>query len=706
MDTDIHLDTSWCPVCDCAILPKRFTIPVDLLQTGSSTAIKTSQTTRTKNGTIKARAGGLVQGTGRVRPALNRAASTRGKTASQQQQQLIEEPTPAVRTKTVIDQAQTPLYCSEECRKRDLEESWPVTPAPARDVLDGHRRSSRIRLGAHPAQINPARASPPPPSPTLPPVPPNSWRAPMGLKARDLELNFDELAASIQEADEHSDSSSATGTSFTTSDRSPVEERDSIDTSNLYTDPPPPPLAPLPLHPHRPSAPVVPPGANRTQSHPLFEGGIMMAAKRLQALLASDVSDDEKTRAERRAAEEQQRKVEARLSRYDVTGEYARSSSSERDKKRQEVPAIDPMRWTELVYNYRSGSSSPPSNPGIPSTHRRASDSDPSKRIRSPGAPSRTQSALELYAKYPLFARSTSNTAPRKTNKSSASLATTFAPAYGVTLSSSTSITSSTSSVSGRTAGASALTIPGVDPELYAGKRLGGGPRRPIAKGVEKQLLVPDVLLRPTLPVSSSLPTGMSPPSRLSSEMKRSGSEANVSRKSGRSASVLGSVNEGDVEGVQGVWHRPEEGSEDSRSSVTRSSTSDQESRSRRGKKSRSSKSGSRQPIAEESSWSYENSGPVYDAMPAIPVKQTRYEEAFVPDEPSPEGEEEYIERSALHARDIELSRRAVCEVKRRRGERNGKAGWWVEKEWEVTVIPERKRLFLFGGSKGNGKRN
>ena len=106
-----------------------------------------------------------------------------------------------------------------------------------------------------------------------------------------------------------------------------------------------------------------------------------------------------------------------------------------------------------------------------------------------------------------------------------------------------------------------------------------------------------------------------------------------------------------------------------------------------------------------EPTWSYENSGPVYDAMPPVPVKQRRYEEVFVPDVAPAESEGTYIQRSALHARDIELSRNAIREVGRRRGEHKGRSGWWVEKEWEVTVIPERKRLFLFGGSKPAGRR-
>ncbi|OCB88158.1 hypothetical protein A7U60_g4675 [Sanghuangporus baumii] len=716
--TDIHLDTSWCPVCECEIPPRRLQVPVPppLTAVTSGAAVKSSMTTRGKNGTIKARSG-LVQGTGRTRPALNRANSTRGKVS-----QVVEEP---VRTRTVIDPEPTPLYCSEECRMRDLEDSWPVVQPSAHAVLDAptSRRPSRVRLDAHPSQINPACASPPPPSPTLPPVPPNSLRIPMNFKSREGELSPSDLSAFIQEADEHSDSSSATGTSFTASDRSPIEEFDINDNSNLYTDPQPPPLMPLPLHPHRPSAPVARPGANRNYSEALkYDRGVMMTAKRLQEMIASDAMDDERTRAEKREREEKQRKETERLRRWDFTGEMSRSSSNDREKnkKKEEGQKFDPLRWTEVIYQYNATTSSNPSpaSPGIPSTHRRASDTERSKVVvRAPDAPNRTQSALELYAKYPLFVHSASGNASGKATKSSASLATSYAPAYGITASSSSNSvrSSATSGVTARTPGASALTLPGVDPELYAGKRL-AGPRRQIAEGLEGKLCLPDVLLRPpTSQLSSSLPSGSDPRAPRSSTgvMRRSGSEASVSgKKSGRSASTLGAVRESE-EMENGVWRCQEEGSEDSRSSATRSSTSEREWRGRDKKgKSRASSSGKERPVVEAAptAWNYDTRGPLFDAVPPLPETRIRFEEFFVPDPlpsedpPATTFENEhvgcYIKISTLHKRDNELSRRPIRELGRRRGQHEGRTGWWIEKEWEVRAIPERKKLFLFGGAK------
>ena len=118
--------------------------------------------------------------------------------------------------------------------------------------------------------------------------------------------------------------------------------------------------------------------------------------------------------------------------------------------------------------------------------------------------------------------------------------------------------------------------------------------------------------------------------------------------------------------------------------------------------------------------WSYDNiEGPQYDTMPALPVKQTRYEEVFIPDDYEPAAVSDptlsatsaiscdekkpcpfYIEVMTIHSRDQEVSRREIREVGRRRGSHAGKDGTWIEKEWEVLAIPERKRLFLFGGTR------
>ena len=112
--------------------------------------------------------------------------------------------------------------------------------------------------------------------------------------------------------------------------------------------------------------------------------------------------------------------------------------------------------------------------------------------------------------------------------------------------------------------------------------------------------------------------------------------------------------------------------------------------------------------------WSYENlDGPKYETMPPVPVLQRRLEEVFIadadptnpsnPDAPTstptsaPPKEELIIH--PFHVHDVEISRvETKSEVSRRRGVHEGRSGWFVEKEWAVTAIPERKRLFLFAG--------
>ncbi|KAH8105681.1 hypothetical protein DFH11DRAFT_1833904 [Phellopilus nigrolimitatus] len=680
-----------------------------------------------------------------------------------------------VRTRTVIDQSQTPLYCSEACRKKDLEWSWSVPMPSAREFFERDSSSDclkstesaqlatktkslgkekRVSLGAHPAQLNPAHKFPPSPSPVLPPVPPISWRVP------NLRDQF-ERAITLRLVRSDSDTSlSATRTSFTAipsaEEGSPEEER-SDGLSNLYTDTAPPPLSPLPLYPHCASAPST--SNTSADKRPLFEGGIFMAARRLQVIFRSGAADGEQAKEERRLREEQVKRREERRRAWDLTGEAEREARANRkvgkvETKPEEVETIDPARWSDLVYNY-GGNSNPSAPAGVISTHRRPSTgaaSDPQANannaetvrrplVRAPGAPTRTQSALELYAKYQRFVRapSSSSTSPAPRAKSNASLATSYAPAFGLVTSTSASKSASTksatTSVSDDThSGTSALTLPGVDPALYAGKKR-AAPRRVLAKG---KLLVPDVLLRST--VSASLPASSLAGPVSPAPMRRSGSEASVSGRSRRSAGALGSVREEGVEGeAEGTWHRPaEEMSEDwTGTSVTNASVT---SGSRKGHKSRSKrkerKGKSRAEMSaperrrmnmEARNWTYDNvERPVYDAMPAVPIKQTRYKEIFFPDplpatstslptslptaststaqestqEASAE-EKPYIETSALHARDIELACRAIREVGSRRGEHRGRTGLWVEKEWEVTVIPERKKFFLFGSGTG-----
>lgn len=181
---DIAFDTAWCPTCSRQILPKRIQVPLNPAPTAPTdaqqpqaapapppttpTAPAKGAITRNKTGTIRARtAGGLVHGTGRVKPngAIRRsplqksttlASATKDTNASAPPATAAPPPsptTPTVRHKTVIDQSPVPLYCSDECRLADLQSSAgiAINYHPDRDEIDRGR------------------------SPTLPPVPHNSF---------------------------------------------------------------------------------------------------------------------------------------------------------------------------------------------------------------------------------------------------------------------------------------------------------------------------------------------------------------------------------------------------------------------------------------------------------------------------------------------------------------------------------------------------
>lgn len=193
-------------------------------------------------GTIRPRGGGLVQGTGRVKPngALKRSDSTGATNKTRPaspQSQLQSQPKPSAPTKlrTVIDQGPIPLYCSDDCRMADL---------------------SRFN-GVLPINYNPDRASPP-----LPPVPHNSFDRPISCDSED----------------ESSSGSSLDSCLSSSSDVVPVSP--SIATlAAIYDFPPLPPPPPI-----IPTQPVV---STESELRNDYQGGVMMAAKRIQAALCA-----------------------------------------------------------------------------------------------------------------------------------------------------------------------------------------------------------------------------------------------------------------------------------------------------------------------------------------------------------------------------------------------------------------------------------
>ena len=270
---DMNYDESWCPTCDRQIMPKRFTVAVAVAQpeqppppappTPDSPSRKhqsilglppqltyplasknqqgdiTARTSRTRTGTMRPRGAGHGAGRVKLNGALKRSDSTTVANkirSSSPQSQIQPETKPAAPTKlrTVIDQGPIPLYCSDECRMADL---------------------SRFS-GTLPINYNPDQASPP-----LPPVPHNSFEQP------------------ICDSEDESSSGSSLDSCLSSSDIITVSP--SIATLAAMYDFPPLP-SPPPIIPVRSTAAIVPEFRND------YQGGVMMAAKRIQAALCAD----------------------------------------------------------------------------------------------------------------------------------------------------------------------------------------------------------------------------------------------------------------------------------------------------------------------------------------------------------------------------------------------------------------------------------
>lgn len=134
-------DTSWCPVCDRQIQPKRFLVPVapppipapaPPPSSPHSPALRRS----TKNsGTIRQRPG-LVNGTGRLKP-----------NGSLRQSKSPVPAPPPLKHRVVIDQGPTPLYCSDECQMADINHGLPHNFHPDREP----RSFSPVSFSSRPA---------------------------------------------------------------------------------------------------------------------------------------------------------------------------------------------------------------------------------------------------------------------------------------------------------------------------------------------------------------------------------------------------------------------------------------------------------------------------------------------------------------------------------------------------------------------------
>lgn len=268
---DMNYEESWCPTCDRQIMPKRFTVtiaqpppeqppappsaPADSTSRKALSILGLSQltcvlaapknqqadvsarTSRAKSGTIRARGGGLVQ-TGRMKPKRSDSTGANKTRPSPPQSQVQPQTKPTAPTKlrTVIDQGPIPLYCSDDCKLADL---------------------SRFS-GALPINYNPNQASPP-----LPPVPHNSFERPISCDSEDESTSGSSLDSCLSSSSDIPTVSPSIATLAAMYDFPPL--------------PPPPPIVP-----------VQSTAATELEFRNDYQGGVMMAAKRIQAALCTD----------------------------------------------------------------------------------------------------------------------------------------------------------------------------------------------------------------------------------------------------------------------------------------------------------------------------------------------------------------------------------------------------------------------------------
>ncbi|CDO69858.1 hypothetical protein BN946_scf184884.g17 [Trametes cinnabarina] len=209
--------------------------------------------TRGKTGTIRPRAAGLVHGTGRVKPnGTIKRSPTKDAPAQDAQSDASAPPSKPVRYRTVIDQSPVPLYCSDECRLADLQATH--------SVLDHN--------------YNPDRCA----SPRIPPVPHNSYSDCQSQSSLNDDSDCSSGASYESRSSIASPTTSPVTARATSSKADPHVEAYSQLSSIYGFDPLPPPL-PFARRSTKPPAEVTP---------PRMDGGVMMAARRIQAALCPE----------------------------------------------------------------------------------------------------------------------------------------------------------------------------------------------------------------------------------------------------------------------------------------------------------------------------------------------------------------------------------------------------------------------------------
>ncbi|KAH9851788.1 hypothetical protein C2E23DRAFT_869184 [Lenzites betulinus] len=257
---DIPFDSVWCPVCSRQIVPKRISLPVPqpapapaAPASSPSSNSKLSQQdapsrlARGKTGTIRPRAAGLVHGTGRVKPNGTIKRSPPKDATAPDATTAPVRPAAPVRQRTIIDPSPVPLYCSDECRLYDLQATH--------SALDINYHPERCASPQHPAANTVSDSRP---------------------EADDSDCSS---GSSYESRSSIASPTATTATAIASSHKGDKHQEAYHRLAAIYNFAPLPPPLPFTPRPKKAEAP---------EPVPRFDGGVMMAARRIQAALCPD----------------------------------------------------------------------------------------------------------------------------------------------------------------------------------------------------------------------------------------------------------------------------------------------------------------------------------------------------------------------------------------------------------------------------------
>jgi len=326
----------------------------------NTTQLPAPRHSRRTTGTIRQKggAGGLVRGTGRVKPngTIKRSDPKRDAVSAPPTATVQAAPA-ALKHRTVIDQSPTPLYCSDECRLADLNSMY----------------------GCLSLDYNPNRD--PRDSPPLPPVPHNS---------------FSTIPSLADESDCSSPSTSPDSQGSTlASERNPFSSEHSdmspsiAALARIYDFPPLPPRPTL-LDEEPREAPI--------EFDNDYQSGVMMAARRIKETLCSH---SDSTRTVRLSGQNPRAAIPGWTDGSDSwrTSVYSLASPN------SPISSTSPTSRDERPAAYSSFVASPHRSTGVYSTI--GENNTPMASMHSAGssrlsAAARSNTSDDLYSKYSL----------------------------------------------------------------------------------------------------------------------------------------------------------------------------------------------------------------------------------------------------------------------------------------------------------------